>query len=224
MTRNSQDKPTITMLEGFDGVRYRWQPYIEATDSHGIGSMVWFVLKYSFGIDPVWGSNATRALVTVLPDGGIRIVDNGVGLPVDAISEERPSWEAVFTKMNFGCTPASDLFVVSAFSRCLVAETMKDGHVWRQEFHGDEHWSDLEIVGESPAHGLVITFWPRTDIFGPSIDPTELADGMDHFLKSRPHGSVTLVDERNPGTASSIRCWEPDETPKPRRRSHRRRA
>ena len=185
------DEEGVPIAEGFSAVRAPWRLYVEALDCRGIATMVWCVLQYSFGQGESGGC-AKHAQVTLLPGGAVRVDDDGVGLPVVDLQS---SWELAFVGRNASRLPGSDLFVVNAFSDKLVVETARDGRLWRQEFHGDEWWSDLSDVGEAGGWGFSVTFWPRSE-FGADWDGRVVADRVEAYSQRFSGVSVKVVDER----------------------------
>src|SRR3989449_4360340 len=79
---NSYTAKDITVLEGLEPVRRRPAMYIGGVDSRGLHHLVWEILDNS--IDEVINGYASTIEVELEKGGlGIRITDNGRGIPVD---------------------------------------------------------------------------------------------------------------------------------------------
>ena len=94
-----------------------------------------------------WPGTATRIVVTILPDGGVRCVDNGRGIPVDIHKAEGKSTvEVVLTVLHAGGKFGGGGYavsgglhgvgssVVNALSSRLEVEVKRQGYVWRQSY------------------------------------------------------------------------------------------
>jgi len=154
--------------------------YIGDTSIRGLHHLVYEVVDNS--IDEALAGFCNRIDVTINEDGSITVVDNGRGIPVDYHEKEKKSaLEVVLTVLHAGGKFDKGSYKVSgglhgvgvscvnALSIKLVAEVMRDGKLYRQEFSMGKPVTSLEVVGESPSTGTIITFMPDSQIFTQSI-------------------------------------------------------
>ncbi|MEU2448959.1 ATP-binding protein [Streptomyces sp. NPDC012765] len=130
----------IRVLEGHEAIRMRPGMYVGSTGERGLHHMVYEVVSYA--VDEHMAGHADAIEVTITADGGIRVADNGRGLPVEA--EEPTGTSAVereLTELNFGSRPHTGygvsgglggvgLCAVNALSSRLTVEVRRDagGH------------------------------------------------------------------------------------------------
>lgn len=173
----SYDSSQIQVLEGLEHVRIRPGMYIGSTGFDGLHHLVKEIADNS--IDEAIAGFATKIDITLLKDGGVRVDDNGRGIPVDIHPKTKKSTlETVLTVLNAGgkfggggYKVSSGLHgvgssVVNALSTRMVAEVRKDGKVHHIEFElGKTQGKGLEITGETKGTGTSITFYPDPTIF-----------------------------------------------------------
>jgi len=204
----SYDARSITVLEGLEAVRKRPGMYIGSTGERGLHHLVQEVVDNA--VDEALAGYCDRIEVTLLPDGGVRVWDNGRGIPVDNHPvENRPAVEVVMTTLHAGGKFDSKSYavsgglhgvgvsVVNALSVKLTVEISKDGFVWRQEYHVGDPTGPLEKGGATDQTGTIITFWPDDSIFETTSWAFETLSRRLQEMAFLNRGlSISLTDER----------------------------
>jgi DNA gyrase subunit B len=175
-SKNSYDGSSITVLEGLDAVRKRPGMYIGSTSARGLHHLVWEVVDNS--VDEALAGYADRVDVTLLADGGVRVKDNGRGMPVDMHpTQKRPTVEVILTVLHAGGKFDGKAYavsgglhgvgvsVVNALSHRLEVEIERDGFVWSQPYVDQKPAAALAKGAPSKKHGTTVTFWADPTIF-----------------------------------------------------------
>jgi len=170
------DARSITVLEGLEAVRKRPGMYIGSTGERGLHHLVQEVVDNA--VDEALAGFCDRIDVTLLADGGVRVFDNGRGIPVDNHPvENRPAVEVVLTTLHAGGKFDGKSYavsgglhgvgvsVVNALSSRLDVEVRKDGYTWRQSYRVGDPTGPLVKAEPTEETGTIITFWPDPDIF-----------------------------------------------------------
>ena len=169
----------MSVLEGLEPVRKRPGMYIGSTGPKGLHHLVWEVVDNS--VDEAMAGYCTRIDVTLLPDGGCRVVDDGRGIPTDINPQQKMTGvEIALTKLHGGAKFGGSGYkvsgglhgvgvsVVNALSSRLIVEVDRDGLHHRMEFaDGGKARTKLEVTGPSKEGrtGTTVTFWPDAHVF-----------------------------------------------------------
>jgi len=205
----SYDGSQIQVLEGLEPVRKRPGMYIGSTGYEGVHHLIKEIADNS--IDEAIAGYATKVEVTLLRDGGVRVSDDGRGIPVDKHPKTgKSTLETVLTILHAGgkfggggYKVSSGLHgvgssVVNALSTRMIAEVRKNGKIYRQEYATGVPQTELEVVGKSDGSGTTITFYPDPTIFKETVnfDYKWVVNYLRHqaYLTKGIHTSV--IDER----------------------------
>lgn len=209
----SYDASAITVLEGLDAVRKRPGMYIGSTGERGLHHLVYEVVDNS--VDEAMAGYASTISVTLLADGGVRVVDDGRGIPVDEHPvEKKPAVEVVLTVLHaggkFGGSGYSvsgglhgvGVSVVNALSTRLDVEVRREGHVWRQSYLHGVPQAPLAKGETTTTTGTTVTFWADGNIFETThYDFTTLARRFQEMAFLNKGLTLELIDERAPAIA-----------------------
>src|ERR1700745_3171619 len=166
----SYDARSITVLEGLEAVRKRPGMYIGSTGERGLHHLVYEVVDNS--VDEALAGGADTIHVTLLADGGVRVQDNGRGIPVDEHPvEHRPALEVVMTTLHAGGKfdgksyavsgglHGVGISVVNALAIQVDIEVRRDGYVWTQDYERGDPMRPLVRGAATHDTGTTITFW-----------------------------------------------------------------
>jgi len=166
----------ITVLEGLEPVRKRPGMYIGGTGIEGLHHLVWEIVDN--GIDEALAGHANRISVIMLADGGIKVIDNGRGIPTDIHPKTGKSTvETVLTVLHAGGKFGGGGYkvsgglhgvgvsVVNGLSERLKVVVHRDGKTFEQEYAKGAPLADLKVTGKTDKSGTEITFYADTSIF-----------------------------------------------------------
>ncbi|MGH3151099.1 MAG: DNA topoisomerase (ATP-hydrolyzing) subunit B [Streptosporangiaceae bacterium] len=204
----SYDAGSIKVLEGLEAVRKRPGMYIGSTGERGLHHLVQEVVDNA--VDEAMAGYCDTIDVTLLADGGVRVRDDGRGIPVDEHPvEHRPAVEVVMTTLHAGGKFDSKSYavsgglhgvgvsVVNALSALLEVEVHRDGYVWTQDYERGDPMGPLERGEAAEDTGTTITFWPDGTIFETTDWSFEtLSRRMQEMAFLNKNLSISMTDER----------------------------
>ena len=179
---NTYDGSQIQVLEGLDPVRKRPGMYIGSTGYDGVHHLIKEIADNC--VDEAIAGYATKITAIILADGGIKIDDDGRGIPVDTHPKTgKSTLETVLTVLHAGGKFGGGSYkvssglhgvgssVVNALSIRLIAEVVKDGQLYRMEFERGIPKGDIQKLGKTNrGRGTSITFYPDPTIFKEGIE------------------------------------------------------
>jgi DNA gyrase subunit B len=170
------DASDIQLLEGLEAVRKRPGMYIGSTGERGLHHLVYEVVDNS--VDEALAGHASHIEVTLQPDGGVRVVDDGRGIPVDEHPVEKiPAVTLVLTSLHAGGKFGGGGYkvsgglhgvgvsVVNALSSRLHVDIRRDGYRWTQSFTYGVPDAPLERHEKTKDTGTTTTFYASDTIF-----------------------------------------------------------
>lgn len=173
---SSYDASQIQVLEGLEPVRKRPGMYIGSTGYDGVHHLIKEIADNC--IDEAIAGFGTRVDIVLLADGGVKVTDDGRGIPVDKHPKTgKSTLETVLTVLHAGgkfggggYKVSSGLHgvgssVVNALSTKLHAEVRKDGKLYAQDFERGVPQGDIKEIGKAAGRGTSITFYPDPTIF-----------------------------------------------------------
>lgn len=198
----------IQVLEGLEPVRKRPGMYIGSTGSTGLHHLVWEIVDN--GIDEALAGHATEVSVTMLADGGIKVWDNGRGIPTDVNSKTGKSGvETALTILHAGGKFGGGGYkvsgglhgvgvsVVNALSTKLIATIHQNGKIHQQEYKIGVPQTKLEVVGNTKKTGTEILFYPDGSIFETTVfNYDTILDRLRHAAYLTKGIKTSLEDEK----------------------------
>ena len=211
----SEDKPNdtygaeqIQILEGLEAVRKRPGMYIGSTGPRGLHHLVYEVVDNS--VDEALAGYCDNIDITLRKDGGLRVRDNGRGIPVDLNKQEnKSSVEVVMTILHAGGKFGGGgyavsgglhgvgISVVNALSSEVDTEVRRQGFVWRMSFRDGVPVAPLEKGEATDETGTTQTFWPSKETFETvEFDYETLRARFQQMAFLNKGLRITLTDER----------------------------
>ncbi|MBN9239296.1 MAG: DNA gyrase subunit B [Micrococcales bacterium 70-64] len=210
----------IQILEGLEAVRKRPGMYIGSTGPRGLHHLVYEVVDNS--VDEALAGFCDTIDVWIRKDGGLRVRDNGRGIPVDLNKQEnKSSVEVVMTILHAGGKFGGGgyavsgglhgvgISVVNALSREVDTEVRRQGHVWRISFQNGVPEAPLAKGEATEETGTQQTFYPNADIFETvEFDYETLRARFQQMAFLNKGLRITLTDERAEEEVSDSYMYE----------------
>ena len=203
---HAYDAGSITILEGLEAVRKRPGMYIGSTGSRGLHHLIWEIVDNS--VDEAMAGYADKVTVKLLEDGGVEVIDNGRGIPVEMHASGAPTVQVVMTQLHAGGKFDSDSYavsgglhgvgisVVNALSTRVEAEIKRDGKHWYQNFQNAIP-DELVEGGNARGTGTKIRFWADPEVFETTeYDYDTIARRVQEMAFLNKGLSIELIDER----------------------------
>ena len=201
----------LRVLEGLEAVRIRPGMYIGSTGPRGLHHLVYEIVDNS--VDEALAGYASHIEVSILPDNGIRVVDDGRGIPVDEVPGEGVSGvETVMTKLHAGGKFGGGgyavsgglhgvgISVVNALSTRVDIEVRRQGFHWTQTYIDQHPTAPLkqgEPMTEGESTGTSVTFWADPKIFETTVYDFETLRSRFQQMAFLNKGlKISLTDER----------------------------
>jgi DNA gyrase subunit B len=190
-TRDSYQAKDITVLEGLEAVRRRPGMYIGSTGPRGLHHLVWEVVDNS--VDEAMAGHCTKISVTLRADGGVEVVDDGRGIPIDRHEKtKRSALTTVLTTLHAGGKFEQGAYTVSGGLHGVGLSVVKEFKI------GAPKTKEPKRVRAVKKSGTTIRFWPDPDVF---TDTTEfeydiIASRLRETAFLNRGLLITLTDER----------------------------
>ncbi|MDA0303169.1 MAG: DNA topoisomerase (ATP-hydrolyzing) subunit B [Bacteroidetes bacterium] len=208
LSKSNYDASNIQALEGMEHVRMRPSMYIGDVGVRGLHHLVYEVVDNS--IDEALAGHCNTIDVIITANNGVRVEDNGRGIPVDMHEKEGVSaLQVVMTKIGAGGKFDKDSYKVSgglhgvgvscvnALSAHLSAVVHRDGKMYEQSYSRGKELYPVKEIGTSEKTGTTVEFNPDEQIFETLIySYATLADRMRELSFLNMGLTLTLKDER----------------------------
>jgi len=180
--------------------------YIGSTGVRGLHHLIWEVVDNS--VDEAMAGFASKVTVKLLADGGVEVIDDGRGIPVEMHASGAPTVQVVMTQLHAGGKFDSDSYavsgglhgvgisVVNALSTRVEAEIKRDGKHWYQNF-SNAIPEDLVEGGNARGTGTIIRFWADPEIFETTeYDFKVISRRLQEMAFLNKGLTIELIDER----------------------------
>ncbi|WP_293696561.1 DNA topoisomerase (ATP-hydrolyzing) subunit B [uncultured Agrococcus sp.] len=225
---NEYGADAIQILEGLEAVRKRPGMYIGSTGPRGLHHLVYEIVDNA--VDEALAGYCDSIDVTLLEDGGIRVQDNGRGIPVDPHSSDpnKSTLEVVLTVLHAGGKFGGGGYavsgglhgvgssVVNALSTRFEALVKRQGRVYRQNFSIGVPDGSIRAGEATEETGTTITFWPSADIFETvEFDYDTLRNRFQQYAFLNKGLSISITDKRSAKVeeAAEVEAELSDEAP-----------
>ena len=221
------DASAITVLEGLEAVRKRPGMYIGSTGERGLHHLVWEIIDNA--VDESLAGYCDRVVVTLQADGGIRVEDNGRGIPTDtAPGQELPAVTMALTMLHAGGKFGGGGYkvsgglhgvgvsVVNALSSHLIVDVKNRGHQWRQTFSvgvPDGGLEDVRELAPGERTGTTVTYWASADVFETTTYSLETITARNREYAFLNKGLEIVVRDERPEGAEVLEAVQDDTVP-----------
>ncbi len=217
------DASDITLLEGLEAVRKRPGMYIGSTGERGLHHLVTEIVDNA--VDEALAGHCDLVDVTLLADGGVRVIDNGRGIPTGIHPTEGvPAVTLVLTQLHAGGKFGGGGYkvsgglhgvgssVVNALSKKLIVDVKNDGYRWTQSFTFGVPDGPLERHEATEETGTTITWWPSDTIFETTDHSFETIASRFREMAFLNKGLEIVVRDERPERAAGIADAVADQT------------
>jgi DNA gyrase subunit B len=221
------DASAIQVLEGLEAVRKRPGMYIGSTGERGLHHLIWEIVDNA--VDEALAGYCDRIILTLTPDGAVRVEDNGRGIPTGtAPGQELPALTLALTVLHAGGKFGGGGYkvsgglhgvgvsVVNALSSHLIAEVRNRGHVWRQSFTigvPDGELEEVRPMEPGERTGTTITYWASPEIFETTSYSLETITSRIREMAFLNKGLEIVVRDERPAADEIVDAVEDDSVP-----------
>ncbi len=211
----------IQVLEGLEPVRKRPGMYIGSTSSRGLHHLVYEIVDNS--VDEALAGYCSHIQVKIREDNSIEVTDDGRGMPVDEHPKmHKPAMEVIMTVLHAGGKFGEGGYkvsgglhgvgasVVNALSEYMMVESLRNGHIYRQEYSRGKKTSEVTVVGDcGNKTGCHTIFKPDAEIFDETVFSFETLQARLREMAFLNKGlKITLEDERGEKKKKETYCYE----------------
>ena len=211
----------IQVLEGLEPVRKRPGMYIGTTSSRGLHHLVYEIVDNS--VDEALAGFCKNINVIIKEDDSIEVTDDGRGMPVDEHpTQHKSALEVIMTVLHAGGKFGEGGYkvsgglhgvgasVVNALSERMYVESMRDGHVYRQEYSRGKVLTPVTVVGDcGNKTGTHVWFKPDPEIFDETVFSFDALESRLREMAFLNKGiKITLTDERGPKKKKEVYHYE----------------
>ena len=211
----------IQVLEGLEPVRKRPGMYIGSTSTRGLHHLVYEIVDNS--VDEALAGYCSHIQVKIREDNSIEVTDDGRGMPVDEHPKmHKPAMEVIMTVLHAGGKFGEGGYkvsgglhgvgasVVNALSEYMMVESLRNGHIYRQEYSRGKKTSEVTVVGDcGNKTGCHTIFKPDAEIFDETVFSFETLQARLREMAFLNKGlKITLEDERGEKKKKETYCYE----------------
>ena len=220
-TNKEYNAEQIQVLEGLEPVRKRPGMYIGSTSSRGLHHLVYEIVDNS--VDEALAGYCSHIQVKIREDNSIEVTDDGRGMPVDEHPKmHKPAMEVIMTVLHAGGKFGEGGYkvsgglhgvgasVVNALSEYMMVESLRNGHIYRQEYSRGKKTCEVTIVGDcGNKTGCHTIFRPDPEIFDETVYSFETLQARLREMAFLNKGlKISLEDERGEKKKKETYCYE----------------